>query len=98
MENSLRKARQGPQSPQRAYNPLPNSIIEGPAQVEKNVDLFADSGNRDRYSSAHSNVRLSARSVLTIAHTLPPKPAPNADAATAPNSRAMRVSAIVSGT
>ena len=44
--SSLTVKRLCPAAP-RQHQPA-NSIIEGPAQVEKNADLFADSGNRER--------------------------------------------------
>src|SRR3972149_1333777 len=55
-------------------------------------------GNAAPYAARHPSANASAASRVTIAHTAPPNPAPNADAAIAPRSRALRARKIVSGT
>ena len=60
----------------------------GPAAVRKKSASGACCGNSARYWSAQAARNSSARAVSTSAQTLPPKPAPNAEAATAPSRRA----------
>src|SRR5690606_20722566 len=74
-----------------------NRFAAGPAEVCMKRASAARSGNRDRYADAHRCWKDPAVSSGTRAHTLPPKPAPNADAATAPSFLAARARKLVSG-
>lgn len=69
----------------------------GAGRVTKCVARCAASGCVAANFSITRRAKSSAPSARTSAHTLPPNPAPNAEAAIAPSSRARRCSVIVSG-
>ncbi len=74
-----------------------SSNAAGPAAVTKNVALAAAELKVSAYLPDHRSMNVRTLSLGTRAQTLPPKPAPDAEAATAPNCRAVAARWMVSG-